>query len=121
MSYSLNAAAAYEGMRIAVNGSKGRLEAVYPFTGFQKSDGSSIKIFDLANNLTEYKIAELEGAHGGSDDLLLEDIFGKNAGRADPLNRAADMTAGVNSLMIGAAANISIKQGIIADIDELLR
>ena len=121
MSYSLNAAAAYEGLRVAINGSKGRLEAVYPFTGVQAKEGSSIKVFDFANNMTEYKISELDGAHGGSDDLLLEEIFGDKPKCEDPLGRAADIYSGVNSLMIGAAANVSIKNGIVVDIDELLK
>jgi hypothetical protein len=66
-------------------------------------------------------VAELTGDHGGSDDLMRDGIFGENADRPDPLGRAAGILAGANSLMIGAAANISIKQGIIADIDELLK
>ena len=120
MSYSLNAAAAYEGWRVAINGSKGRLEAFSPFTGFQAGE-SSIKVFDLGDNLTEYKVAELQGTHGGSDDLMRDEIFGQKPLKPDPLGRAADISAGVNSLMIGASANISIKQGIVVDIDELLK
>ena len=121
MSYSLNAAAAYEGWRVAINGSKGRLEAFSPYTGFQAKAGNTIKVFDLNNNMTEYEAEELEGDHGGSDDLMRDAIFGDNENHADPLGRAADISAGVNSLMIGAAANVSIKQGIVADIDELLK
>jgi len=121
MSYSLNAAAAYEGWRVSINGSKGRLEAFSPSTGFQASSKHTIKVFDLNNNMTEYDAVELEGDHGGSDDLLRDEIFGKKTSNIDPLGRAADISAGVNSLMIGAAANVSIKQGIIADIDELLK
>ena len=120
MSYSLNAAAAYEGWRLAINGSKGRLEAFCPLTGFQSAGANAIKVFDLGDNLSEYRVAELTGDHGGSDDLMRDEIFGENAGKPDPLGRAAGISAGVDSLMIGAAANVSIKQGIVADIDELL-
>lgn len=123
MSYSLNAAAAYEGWRMAINGSKGRLEAFQPQTGFQtkNADRGIIKVFDFNNNLTEHKAEELKGDHGGSDDLIRDEIFRGNADGADPLERAAGISAGVNSLMIGAAANVSIKQGTVVDIDELLK
>lgn len=119
MSYSLSAAAAYEGWRISINGSKGRLEAFSPSTGFQAKEKNIIKVFDFCDHMTEYGAAGLEGDHGGSDDLLRDEIFGDKKS-ADRLGRAADISAGVNSLMIGAAANISIKTGNIVDIDELL-
>ncbi|MCL1793297.1 MAG: Gfo/Idh/MocA family oxidoreductase [Oscillospiraceae bacterium] len=121
MSYSLNAAAAYEGWRMSINGSKGRLEAFCPFTGFQSTGECAIKIFDLRDNMTEIKVSELAGDHGGADDIMRDEIFGGDRGKTDPLGRAAGIAAGVNSLMIGAAANISIKQGTIVDIDELLK
>jgi len=122
MTYSLNAAAAYEGWRMSVNGSKGRLEAFYPLSGSQAASGGTIKIFDLNDKITEYKVAELQGDHGGSDDLMRDEIFGGGEKTPDPLGRAADISAGVNSLMIGAAANVSIKQqGAAADIDALLK
>jgi len=119
MSYSLNATTAYEGFRVAINGSAGRIEAFSPLTGFQGSGPKTIKLFDLADNMTEYRIADLKGDHGGSDDLLRDELF-RGAAGPDPLKRAAGVDAGVNALMIGAAANVSIKTGTIVDIDELL-
>jgi len=119
MSYSLNATTAYEGFRVAINGSAGRIEAFSPLTGFQGSGPKTIKAFDLADNMTEYRIADLKGDHGGSDDLMRDELF-RGITKPDPLKRAAGVDAGVNALMIGAAANVSIKTGTIVDIDELL-
>ena len=121
MSYSLNATAAYEGWRLAVNGSEGRLEAFSPHTGQQsKAHYKSVKVYDLHDNVTEYSVAELSGAHGGSDDIMLDVLFGGKGMGRDPLGRAAGLDAGVNAVMIGAAANISIKDGVLVDIDKLL-
>ena len=120
MSYSLNATAAYEGWRMSINGSKGRLEAFLPATGFQSEDKvRSIKVFDLQNNMTEYRISPVGAfeTHDGSDDFLREMLF---RGAPDPLGQTAGTLAGAHSLMIGAAANVSIRDGVVADIDELL-
>jgi len=123
MSYTLNATSPYEGYRISINGSKGRLEAYSPFYGFRGNAAAlrDIQVFDLSGNQTIYKVAELKGSHGGSDDLLLEDLFGEGVKREDLLGRRASTKAGVDAVMIGAAANVAIKEGIVADIDELLK
>jgi len=122
MSYSLNATTAYEGWRLAINGSAGRLEAFAPHTGYQsKNHYKTVKVFDLNDNVTEYNVAELSGAHGGSDDMMLDALFGGAGAQNDPLRRAAGLEAGVNAVLIGAAANLSIKNGDIIDVDSLLR
>jgi len=121
MSYSLNATAAYEGWRLAVNGSAGRLEAFSPHTGWQsKGEHKAVRVFDLRDNMAEYSVAELSGSHGGSDAILLDELFGGKGAGHDPLSRAAGLDAGVNAVMIGAAANVSIKEGVMVDIDKLL-
>ena len=77
LSYSLNATAAYEGWRVAINGSKGRLEAFLPETGFQSKEKNydEIKIFDLNNNVTIYRVTKVHGGHGGGDERLHRMLF----------------------------------------------
>ena len=53
LSYSLNATTPYEGWHISINGSKGRLEAFNPETGFQsKQIANYIHVFDKFDNRT---------------------------------------------------------------------
>jgi hypothetical protein len=51
----------------------------------------------------------LPGTHDGGDDILQEILFKEN--HPDPMGYAADSRAGAMSLIIGAAANLSIKKG----------
>lgn len=119
LSYALNATTAYEGWRTSINGTKGRLEATLVETGVQsKTDTNSIKVFDLNGNITTYEIAKSDGGHGGGDERLREMLFRGNV--EDPLGHAAGTIAGADSIMIGVAANKSIKEGKIIDIEELI-
>jgi len=119
MSYSLNATAAYEGWKISINGSKGRLEAFLPETGVQSlGNSNSIKIFDLSNMITEYKVSKANGGHGGGDVRLRDMLF--HEGVPDPLGHSAGTLAGANSILVGIAANLSIKENRIVDIAELI-
>ena len=119
LSYSLNATAAYEGWRMSINGSKGRLEAFLPETGIQsKTLSDTIKVFDLNNNVTEYNVTRVTGGHGGGDVRLRNMLFRDNV--PDPMGHSAGSLAGANSIMVGAAANVSIKEGRVVDIAELL-
>ncbi len=120
LSYSLNATTAYEGWRASINGSKGRLEAFLPETGvLSRTDTDIIKVFDLNNNVTEYKMTRVRGGHGGGDERLREMIFRGNI--PDPLGHCAGSFAGTNSIMIGVAANMSIKDGNIVTIDDVIK
>ncbi len=119
MSYSLNSTCPYEGWRISINGSKGRLEAYMPETGPDFDPSCDvIRIFDLENNVAEYHVTKSRGGHGGGDERLRRMLFLKDV--PDPLGHAAGTKAGAESIMVGAAANVSIKEGRIVDIWELL-
>lgn len=119
LSYALNATTAYEGWRMSINGTAGRMEAFLPETGVQsKTDYNSIKVFDLENNITEYKISKSSGGHGGGDERLREMLF--RGYTSDPLGHSAGTKAGANSILIGVAANKSIKESKVVDIEELI-
>lgn len=112
MSYSLTAHSPYEGLKIAFNGTGGRLE-------FSKMDGRYSDFANGINNvITIYnrlgeKIVinaprDLPGGHGGADEKIRENLFiGCNS---DPLGQMADVRAGMMSIGIGMAANISMKE-----------
>lgn len=112
MSYSLTAHSPYEGFKIAFNGTDGRLE-------FCKIDG---RYEDLGKNLDNVitifnrrgerivmnEPKDLPGGHGGADEKIRENLF--IGCESDPLGQMADVRAGMMSIGIGMAANISMKE-----------
>lgn len=119
LTYSLNATCAYEGWRMSINGSKGRLEACLYDSGPESNRTSdTIRVFDLNNNLTEYHITRAAGTHGGGDEKLRKLLFEGEV--SDPIYQKATSIDGAAALIIGAAANISIKEKRIVDISKLI-
>jgi predicted dehydrogenase len=127
--YSLNAMNAWEGYFVAFNGTKGRLEhkAEESVTvsgdgnvpGALKREGTWIRIFPLRAPAYEVPIWKAEGSHGGGDAVLLQDLF-QPSRPADKYLRAADQRGGACSILIGVAANHSMKSGKSVAIADLV-
>jgi predicted dehydrogenase len=114
MSYHLTAYAPWEGYRVMVNGTEGRLELDVEERSYVSGHASAGRgegrtRLTLRRQWEKPESIEIagadEGGHGGADHRLLEDIFGDP--RADPLGRAAGLIDGVWALLTGAAANRS--------------
>lgn len=132
LSYSLNAFSAWEGYTIAFNGTAGRLEhAVVESIGPGGSDrpgGSADQ--GVTTRLIPLRAAPRAivpwpgvGRHGGGDALLLDDLF-LPVPAADKFQRAADQRAGAASILVGIAANESLRHGgrvALADLVPELR
>lgn len=109
MSYSLTAHSPYEGMRIVLNGNKGRMEAT--------TVENHVKIYN--HNGEEYDISlpkDGTGDHGGADDNLLNSLF--RGHEPETIGQMADLRAGMMSIGIGMAANISMKEKRRVDLNE---
>ncbi|HBP37229.1 MAG TPA: hypothetical protein DD640_00495, partial [Clostridiales bacterium] len=120
MSYSLNATTPYEGWHLSINGSRGRLEASNYETGVQaKALENHIKVFDLNDNIIDHQISKSGGDHGGGDSRLRRMLFLENV--PDPLGHGAGTRDGSYSILIGAAANLSIRDGRMISIGDLLQ
>ena len=129
MSYCLNAFAAWEGYRVAFNGTKGRLEQICHESSYVSGDGSiahayqpkESKIIVYPHFQTPYlvEVEEGKGGHGGGDFVLLNDIFGTPD--QDPLKRSADYVQGSYSILVGIAANESMKTSKKVLIDDLVK
>ncbi|MEF3303067.1 Gfo/Idh/MocA family protein [Paenibacillus sp. GYB003] len=120
MSYSLNAYSPYEGWKATFVGTKGRIEAEESHSGFSLQDPNNyIRIFNARGELITVQSRKASGGHGGGDERLRRMIFAGDV--SDPLGQMAGSRAGSMSLLIGAAANISIGSGKQVRIDELLR
>lgn len=133
LSYSLNAFCAWEGYRIAFNGTKGRLEHTNG-RPLHVTDSAGHTIHDAKNAepLVRTRIVPLRGAaieidpwlgqgsHQGSDKVMLDDIFLPSR-PPDKYLRAGNERAGADSILIGAAANQCFVTGMPVNIAEMVR
>jgi len=119
VNYSLTAFSPYEGYRVAINGTKGRLDAwikssmptgVPPF--------QEITITNLFGNVNTIQVIPQEGGHGGSDPRLKDKIF-RYADESDQFRQSAGSRDGAMSALIGIAARKSIETGKIIKIADL--
>ncbi|MGN7950285.1 Gfo/Idh/MocA family protein [Microbacterium sp. 22215] len=140
MSYSLNAHSPWEGYRVAVNGTLGRVElevvergAVLAGEGLHPHIDPSLSGSDGTTSLRpegerllvqrhweeayEVSIDGGDGGHGGGDELLLSDVF--EGPGDDPLARPADWTDGIRSIAVGIAGNRSLETGLPVKVSEL--
>ncbi|GGC83986.1 putative oxidoreductase YteT [Thalassobacillus devorans] len=78
LSYSINFSLPYEGYRLAINGTKGRIETTefhapsrVPFTVPEQT----IEYFPLFGSKETIHVVQQEGGHGGGDPVIQEDLF----------------------------------------------
>lgn len=119
VSYSLNTYLPHEGYRVAINGTKGRLEAWVQSsmpTGTTPYD--EITVMNLFGNVESYKILPEAGGHGGSDPRLKDKIF-RFPDAKDEYRQSAGSRDGAMSALIGIAARKSIESGKIIKIGDL--
>jgi predicted dehydrogenase len=138
LSYSLNAHSPWEGYRVSVNGTAGRAELevverghVLPtgaagVVGRRPSDpsathqpgsptapnprpaGQRLLVQRHWEPAREVVIQDADGAHGGGDTEMLDDLF-RPGTRPDPLGCRAEFVDGFRSLAVGLAANESLR------------
>ncbi|WP_223701492.1 Gfo/Idh/MocA family protein [Sutcliffiella deserti] len=104
LSYSVNFSAPYEGYRLAINGTKGRIETTeyhepsrIPFPIPMQQ---TIDYFPLFGSKEIIHVVHTEGGHGGGDPLLLEDLFlGPDPAREYEI--LAGAKAGAYSIAVG--------------------
>ncbi|MEJ3747504.1 Gfo/Idh/MocA family oxidoreductase [Actinomycetes bacterium KLBMP 9797] len=132
MAYTLHAHSPWEGYRVAVNGTAGRIEldvvergAVAPPGG--ASDGAEAPLRPRGARLLlqrhwepaqEVPIPAGRGGHGGGDAMLLDDVFRGPAG--DPLQRQAGYADGAASVLVGIAGNESLRTGQAIPLADLM-
>jgi len=124
MSYSLNASAPYEGYRLAINGTEGRLESDSVHGSgmrlpFPAPPPQNIRYFPLFDGMQTIEVIFKGGGHGGGDPILKKEVF---AGRDenDRTRRFAGAMDGAMSVLVGVAARISLKTGKPVRIKDLL-
>ncbi len=131
LSYCLVAYAPWEGLRVAVTGTRGRLELdihenVTHLKSAQAAASASkgafkqvqMRHFPMFGEGYEVAVPVGAGGHGGADPLMLAELFAPD-GRVDPLRRGASHIDGAASILVGIAANMSIETGRLVDVREL--
>ena len=144
--YSLHSYTPFEGWRMGINGEKGRLELSAAETfckknspnfkervtnlvsqdpykvaiGIDEEETSDlIRFYPLYGGVEVIEVPRVKGGHGGGDERLRNMMF--RGYSEDPLGHMADSWAGAMSLLIGAAANISVKTGQPVNILDLVK
>ncbi len=130
LSYSLNAFLPWEGYVVRFNGTRGRLEhkceeSVYTnadgsVPGALNKEGTWIKVYPHWKPAYEVDVWESEGGHGGADPRMLKYIFDPASQPDDRYLRAADQRSGAWSILAGVAANVSMAENRVVNVDELV-
>ena len=114
MSYTLTAHSPYEGVRLVLNGTKGRIEMRtkdLSQMGFDVKSERELKIFNYKGEEITMNVPLITTSDHGGADIELRDRILKYKELPDPLNQMADMWAGIMANSIGMAANLSMKEG----------
>jgi predicted dehydrogenase len=130
LSYCLVAYSPWEGLRVAVTGTKGRVEmdieeSVTHLLGDGQVAASTgpfkqarMRVYPMFGQGYEVDVPVGEGGHGGADPVMLEQIFSPNPPE-DPYHRAASHIDGAASVLVGIAANRAMKTEQMVVIDDL--
>lgn len=124
MSYSLTAHSPYEGMSLILNGTDGRMEITskgLSTFGYDLKESRTVKIYNRKGEEIKIHIPQTTSAgHGGADDEIRDRIF-RNKNMPDPLGQMADTRAGLMSIGIGMAANLSMKEERRVNLSEFYK
>lgn len=120
LSYSLISYSPYEGWKVSITGTDGRLEAAEYHSGHKAGEPChQVKLFNRKGEVVTYDLKKAEGNHGGGDERLLSMIFRGNM--PDPLQHMAGSYDGIKSVMIGICGNKSIKEKKSFRIKDLIK
>jgi hypothetical protein len=131
LSYCLIAYSPWEGLRVAITGTNGRVELdVVESLNHLLGDGggasaskgafktATLRMFPRMGEPYEIEIPPAEGGHGGADPVMLEQIFSPNP-PPDPYHRAASHLDGAASILVGISANKSMETGQVVNVSDL--
>ncbi len=130
LSYCLIAYAPWEGLRVAITGTKGRIEmdieeSVTHLLGDGQADASKgpfkqarMRVFPMFGSAYEVDVPAGDGGHGGADPVMLEQIFSPQP-PPDLYHRAASHVDGAASVLVGIAANQAMQSGQMVCIEDL--
>ncbi len=135
LTYSLTAYSPREGMRVCLNGDRGRIE-YHEFIGshmnravrpgefkveeHSEAEGEWIRVFPHFQPSYLVPMPPATGAHGGADDILCRSFYAPDAPATDPWGRFAGHEQGAASILVGIAGVESIKRNQPVTLAELV-
>ena len=112
MTYSLTADTEFEGYKLAINGTEGRLEV--RAGGWPRKSGEQITFMPnrrySSREEEQIYVEHGSGGHWGGDPVMNDQLF-RNPDKPDPLGQQAGVRDGVMSIIVGIAARKSIDAG----------
>ena len=130
LSYCLIAYSPWEGLRVSVTGTKGRIEMeIIENINHLQGDGvakasksafksATMRVYPMFNESYSVDVPVGEGGHGGADPVMLEQIFSPTPPH-DPFHRAASHLDGATSILVGICGNIAMRTGQMVTVDDL--
>ena len=118
LTYSLNLFGMDDGFTMNIIGEKGRMEFSNFHAGDSKKEMYKIIVRYRDGRMDEIYFPKIATEHDGGDELMRDMLFGYVT--EDPLGQCADSFAGMKSVMIGVAANRSIKEGVRVELAPIL-
>ncbi|HEX7304925.1 Gfo/Idh/MocA family oxidoreductase [Lentzea sp.] len=133
LTYHLTAYSPWEGYRLMVNGSEGRLElevvenswvsgqhpAVHGAAANPEQGWARLSVQRLFEERADVPLDFDREGHGGADRRMVDALYGP-AGQEDPLGRRATHRDGVLSLLTGFAAGRSIETGEAVRVSDVI-
>jgi predicted dehydrogenase len=122
LNYSLNASMPYEGYRVGINGTEGRIEYTEFHGGesrlpFPEPEAQPVVYIPIFGGRQMIDVINLGGGHGGGDPLLMDEIF------IGPDNtfvkRSAGIEDGIEAVMTGVAVHRAANEHQIISVDEM--
>lgn len=132
LSYCLIAYCPWEGLRVAITGTKGRAELdIVENINHLQGDGAAkeskgafkaatLRVHPMFGDSYEVDLPAGEGGHGGADPVMLEQIFSPNP-PYDPFHRAASHIDGAASILVGISGNLAMQSGRMIEVADLFR
>jgi predicted dehydrogenase len=110
LTYTANSFGPYEGQKISLNGTRGRID--WSFFG-DVAAGYEENLIRLTRNFGKSEVVPVRVEAGGHDgaDASLRDMIFRNRPSEDPLSLGAGTQAGIDSSLIGIATYRSIERG----------
>jgi predicted dehydrogenase len=130
LSYCLIAYSPWEGLRVAITGTKGRIEMdIAENINHLQGDGQAkaskgafktaeMRVYPMFGQRYDVDVPVGDGGHGGADPVMLEQLFSPDPPH-DPFNRAASHIDGAASILVGISGNISIQTGQMVNVEDL--
>jgi len=137
LTYSLVCFSPREGMRVSLNGDRGRIE-YQEFIGTHmnrgvrpkdfklderpgaEAEGEGIKVYPHFQPAYAVPVSSVAGAHGGADEILCRNFYAPDAPTTDPWSRFAGHEQGAASILVGIAGVESIRANRPVDIHSLV-